>query len=160
MNNYHNKTKFERMVEKMKNEIKLNILEQINGIKEIVELYQRAMGFGDRNKQRDLDSQTMQSELIHLKEKLHYTLMGSSSLATNKDELSKAVEYVDQFTKKVDQFVKDELGIDKVLLHLIEFRSYIDGLVENDEQLHTTAVGQGSAAKSAKETSTVSNKRN
>ncbi len=160
MNNYHNKTKFERMVKKMKNEMKLNILEQTKEIKEIVELYQTVMTFPDRKKQRDTDSQTMQRELIPATEKLHYTLTGSSSLATNKDELSKAVEYVDQFTKKVDQFVKDELGIEKVSLHLIEFRSYIDGLVENDEQLHTTAVGQGSAAKSAKETSTVSNKRN
>jgi hypothetical protein len=148
------------MVKKMKNEMKLNILEQTKEIKEIVELYQTVMAFGDRNKQRDLDSQTMQRELTPATEKLHDTLMGSSSLATNKDELSKAVEYLDLFTEKVDQFVKDELGIEKVLLHLIEFRSYIDGLVEKDEQLHTTAVGQGSSAKSAKETSTVGNKRN
>ena len=145
----------------MKNELKLGIAEQLTEMIEITELYQSVMAFHGREKQRNLDSQTMQSELVPMQNSIKKSLAATSKEAISeieKDEISKCAEHCKVLTERIGQFVRNDLDIDQVLMHLKVFKAFVEGLVENDEQLHTKATGQGSAAKQGKAASTGSGK--
>lgn len=135
----------------MKNETKLNIIESLKELIELVGLYTSVMGFGDREKLRDVDSKTMQKEVIPLQRNLEQALEAASKDASKKqekEEVAKCVQFNEQLTEKVGQFVADELGVDEVLKHLKEFKSYVNRLVVDDEQLQTGTTGQGHSASS------------
>lgn len=130
--------------------LKSNIVEQLSEMIEITELYQSVMAFPHREKQRDLDNQTMQSELAPIQNSIKKSLTAASQEAVSeveKDEISKCAE-------SIGQFVRNDLDVDQVLMQLKAFKAFVEGLVENDEQLHTKATGQGSAAKQGKAAST------
>ncbi len=141
----------------MKNELKSNIAEQLTEMIDIAELYQSVMAFHDRKKQRDLDSQTMQSELIPMQNSIKKSLAAASQEAISeveKDGIFKCAEHCKVLAERIGQFVRNDFDIDQVLMQLKVFKAFVEGLVENDVQLHTAATGQGSVAKQGKAAST------
>lgn len=119
---------FKKGMIRMEEEIKLKTIEYVNEINEIVQLYERVMKFINREKQRDLDIQTMQSELMPLLNTLKEILVKSLKVVTKKnekDDLSKSIEYIETLIQKVNQFANDEVNIGQVLLHLEQFKRYI-----------------------------------
>lgn len=138
----------------MKNELKSDIAEHLTEMIEITELFESAMTFP--NRKRDLDKQTMQSELASMQDSIKKLLAAASQEAISeieKEEVSKCAEFCKMLTEMIGQDIND-LDTVKLRLWLITFKAFVEGLVENDEQLHTKATGQGSAAKQGKAAST------
>jgi len=79
----------------------------------------------------------MQSELAPIQNSIKKSLTAASQEAVSeveKDEISKCAE-------SIGQFVRNDLDVDQVLMQLKAFKAFVEGLVENDEQLHTKATG-------------------
>lgn len=140
----------------MKNELKLNIIELIKGIEELVQMCKNSMFEHCKGINEEVALVEVQKDKykLHgdvapifneLEEVLHEAI-AVSKIVVDKEELNKCIEFSNLLHSSIHN---SDFG--QVAIKIRDFKSHVDGLVENDEQLYTTATGQGSSTSSGKE---------
>lgn len=140
----------------MKNELKLNIIESIKGIEELVQMCKNSMfeHCNGINEEAALMEGQKDKYKLHgdvapifneLEEVLHEAIDVSKTVV-DKEELNKCIEFSNLLHSSIHN---SDFG--QVAIKIRDFKSYVDRLVENDEHLYTTAVGQGTSSKPGKE---------
>ncbi|MCT4686612.1 hypothetical protein [Vallitalea sp.] len=145
----------------MKQETKLSIIEYVDKIKDIHIKYIQELS----EKSRGVNNDAIQvirgnimgklfdesTPLIRELENLLQVELTTTKVKQDIEELNKCIDFTKIFSMRLD---KRYIG--QVAIVLRNFRSYVDGLVENGERLQNKAVGQSSDPSKGKTTSTVS----
>lgn len=142
----------------MKNELKLNIIESIEEIRNVVIICKESMvehtrGINAEAAQVETlkDKHKMSDDALPIINDFKDSLTDSLKAAINsedKKEILNCIEHLEDLHKKVRE---GQMGL--IFTAIGNFKAYVDGLVENNEQIHRGSIGQGSSTKQGKEPS-------
>ena len=142
----------------MKNELKLNIIESIEEIRKVVIICKESMV----EHTREINAEAARVETLKYKHKMmgdvipifndfNDSLTDSLKATTSsedKKEILNCIEHLEDLHKEIRD---GQMGL--IYTAIGNFKAYVDGLVENNEQIHRGSIGQGSSTKQGKEPS-------